>query len=94
MKKFTLKNTVLVFLLVLFAVSFVRQYNQIKKLDKQMKEKGQQLQSLKESNELLQQKVDSINTDEFSEKLARERLGLVKNGEKVVNDTGENKNSK
>lgn len=93
-KRITLKNIVIVFLLVIFCFSVVRQQNAIKKLDRQVAEKQQELEKLKDENELLQQKVDSINTDEFAEKLARERLGLVKDGEKVVNNSNENSNSK
>lgn len=87
-KRITLKNIVIVFLLILFCFSFVRQQNAIKKLNKQVAERYQELEKLKEANELLQQKVESINTEEFAEKLARERLGLVKDGEKVVNNSG------
>lgn len=93
-KRITLKNIVIVFLLAIFCFSVVRQENAIKKLSKQVSERQNKLEALEKENELLQQKVDSINTDEFAEKLARERLGLVKDGEKVVNDSNGSSSSK
>lgn len=38
-------------------------------------------------NEQLQLQKSLINTDEFNEKIARERLGYVKDGEKIYIDT-------
>lgn len=93
-KRITLKNIVIVFLLVVFCFSFIRQQKAIKKLDNDITQKQQELEKLREDNELLQQKVENINSEEFAEKLARERLGLVKDGEKVVNNSNESSNSK
>lgn len=45
----------------------------------------QNLNQLKEENEKLQAEVESAQSDyEYIEKLARERLGLIKDGEQVI----------
>ncbi|CDG02836.1 Hypothetical Septum formation initiator [Clostridium chauvoei JF4335] len=51
----------------------------------------QQLEELKEKNNKLEVKLKKAETDkEYLEKLARERLGMVKEGEKVVNSQKQN----
>ena len=45
----------------------------------------QNLNQLKEENEKLQAEVESAQSNhEYIEKLARERLGLIKDGEQVI----------
>ena len=50
-----------------------------------------QLEEIEQKNERLQDEVDKINSDseDYLEKLARERLGMIKPGEKVVNSSDE-----
>lgn len=44
-----------------------------------------QLEELKEKNEKLEANLKKAKSDEYIEKLARERLGMIKPGEKIVN---------
>ena len=54
-----------------------------------------QLEEVKQKNDRLQEEVEKINSDsaEYLEKLARERLGMIKPGEKVVNGEIKDKGS-
>ena len=72
----------LVFLLI--GAAFLTQvvpYRQIMESQRQVESAGAQLASLEEENRLLQADVDALNTDEEIEKLAREKLGYVMEGE-------------
>ncbi|MEQ8154147.1 MAG: septum formation initiator family protein [Clostridiaceae bacterium] len=88
-KRINLKNLIIVFLVGFFCFSFFRQETAMKRLNKQMADKQQALEDLKNDNEKLKQEVEKVKSsnDEFIEKMVRERLGLIKPGEKVVNNT-------
>ena len=49
------------------------------------------MEEIQEKNERLQEEVEKINSNsaDYLEKLARERLGMIKPGEKVVNSSDE-----
>ena len=57
------------------------------RIQKEIDSKQSQLDEVKQKNERLQDEVEKINSDssDYLEKLARERLGMIKPGEKVVN---------
>lgn len=72
----------LVFLLI--GAAFLTQvvpYRQIVESQRRVERAGDQLAALEAENRLLQADVDALNTDEEIEKLAREKLGYVKEGE-------------
>ena len=72
----------LVFLLI--GAAFLTQvvpYRQIMDSQHRVQSAGDQLASLEAENRALQADVDALNTDEEIEKLAREKLGYVKEGE-------------
>ena len=51
----------------------------------------EQLQELKDKNSKLESDLKKANeSNEYFEKLARERLGMIKEGEKVVNSEKQN----
>jgi cell division protein FtsB len=52
--------------------------------NKEIKKIQAQINKLEEENTLLSEQILYLQTDSFKEKLARERLGLVKPGEKVL----------
>lgn len=54
------------------------------KLKKEIEVKYQDLSKLQDKNQKLQDEVDMSKTDSYIEKLARERLGLIKPGETLV----------
>ena len=63
----------------------------MKKIESEIANKQYQLEEIQEKNERLQEEVEKINSNSASylEKLARERLGMIKPGEKVVNSSDE-----
>jgi cell division protein FtsB len=64
------------------------------RIQKEIDSKQVQLNEIKQKNERLQDEVDKINSSssDYLEKLARERLGMIKPGEKVVNGEITNQN--
>lgn len=50
----------------------------------------EQLKELKDKNSKLESDLKKVESDEYIEKLARERLGMIKDGEKVVNSQKQN----
>ena len=77
-----------VIIIVIFAVfifSLIRQGVALKRIKENLSVERQNLNQLKEENEKLQAEVESAQSDhEYIEKLARERLGLIKDGEQVI----------
>lgn len=54
------------------------------KIRKELNVRQQELTKLREKNEKLQDEVKMSKTDDYIEKLARERLGMIKDGETPV----------
>lgn len=49
-----------------------------------------QLDELKSKNSKLESDLKKVDSNEYIEKLARDRLGMIKEGEKVVNPKTQN----
>ena len=86
-KKLILKKIIIVGCIVFFVFSYIRQNVTMIRIQKEIDNKQLQLDQVKQKNERLEDEVDKINSDssDYLEKLARERLGMIKPGEKVVN---------
>ena len=86
-KKLILKRIVIAVCIVFFVFSYIRQSVTMNRIQKEIDSKQSQLDEVKQKNERLQDEVEKINSDssDYLEKLARERLGMIKPGEKVVN---------
>jgi cell division protein FtsB len=56
----------------------------MRKIDKQVTERQVELDKVKEKNDRLKDQVNMSKTDAYSEKMAREKLGMIKPGEKKV----------
>lgn len=86
-KKLILKRLLIIGCIIFFAFSYIRQSITMGRIQKEIDNKQLQLNEVKQKNERLQEEVEKINSDstEYLEKLARERLGMIKPGEKVVN---------
>lgn len=86
-KKLILKKIIIAGFIVFFAFSYIRQFITMNRIQKEIDNKQLQLEEVKQKNDRLQEEVEKINSDsaEYLEKLARERLGMIKPGEKVVN---------
>jgi len=86
-KKLILKKIIIIGCIVFFVFSYIRQSITMSRIQKEIDSKQLQLDEVKQKNERLQDEVEKINSDssDYLEKLARERLGMIKPGEKVVN---------
>lgn len=86
-KKLMLKKIIIAGCIVFFVFSYIRQSVTMNRIQKEINSKQLQLDEVKQKNERLQDEVEKINSDssDYLEKLARERLGMIKPGEKVVN---------
>ena len=86
-KKLIVKKLVIIGFVIFFVCSYVRQFITMNRIKQEISDKQTQLEEIEQKNERLQDEVDKINSDseDYLEKLARERLGMIKPGEKVVN---------
>ena len=94
-KKLILKKIVIAGFIVFFAFSYIRQFITMNRIQKEIDIKQLQLEEVKQKNDRLQEEVEKINSnsEEYLEKLARERLGMIKPGEIVVNGEVPDKSS-
>ena len=95
-KKLTFKKLIIISLAGIFIFSYIRQGITMNRIEKEIASKQYQLEEAKQKNERLQDEVDKINSDssDYLERLARERLGMIKPGEKVVNNGTKEESSK
>ena len=86
-KKFNMWTLILIVSICYFSYTFYNQQASIEDREVQhaQLEKSIHAETLKKQ-QLLKQK-SQINSDEFAEKIAREKLGYVKDGEKIYVDT-------
>lgn len=95
-KKLTVKKLIIIGLIAIFILGYIRQGITMNRIEKEIANKQSQLEDVKQKNERLQDEVEKINSgsEEYLEKLARERLGMIKPGEKVVSgSTDESKSN-
>ena len=84
-KRLTINKVIIVVIFAVFIFSLVRQGIALTSIKESPRVERQNLNQLKEENEKLQAEVESAQSDyEYIEKLARERLGLIKDGEQVI----------
>ncbi|MCR3760792.1 FtsB family cell division protein [Clostridium felsineum] len=78
----------IVFFIVLINMGyiFVKQQITINRINKNISESQKNIDSLKKENQKLQDEIKLSKTDSYTEKLAREKLGLIKQGEIPVID--------
>lgn len=72
-----------------FIIAFIRQEFTMKRLNNNIATKNQELQQLQDENVKLQDEVNRVNSDSYIERLARERLGMIRSGEKVIINSSE-----
>lgn len=84
--KLNLKNLIILMLVAFFAFNYVRQEKAMKRIANEVTQKEAELRELKLRTERLQDEVEKSNSDEYLEALARERLKMIKPGEKIVNE--------
>lgn len=84
-KRLTLNKVIIIVIFAVFIFSLIRQGVALKRIKENLSVQRQNLNQLKEENEKLQAEVESAQSNhEYIEKLARERLGLIKGGEQVI----------
>ena len=84
-KKITLRSIVIIILFVVFGFNVVKQTMAIKRINNDIAEKSEQLNERKEENRKLQAELERVQSNyDYLEKLTRERLGLIKEGEQII----------
>lgn len=84
-KKITLKGIVIIVLFLVFGFNVIKQTMAIKRINNDIAEKSEQLNEKKEENRKLQAELERVQSNyDYLEKLARERLGLIKEGEQII----------
>lgn len=92
MKKNKKIKSILIFLVVLYLVyTFVRQQITINNMEKELMDRQNKYDQLVDKNLNLKDELELSKSDSYLEKLARERLGLIKRGEIPVINNGNNK---
>lgn len=59
--------------------------------EKMISELSTEIKDLEKTNKSLEDQMDNINTDEYIEKMARDRLGMVKKGEIILKQSDQEK---
>lgn len=85
-KKFSIKNTILVFSVVYVCYILINQQVTMMRQKNEIQKYNVELQKKKDEKKVLLDEVELSKTDKYIEKLAREILGLVKEGETPVMD--------
>ena len=84
-KKTTLRGIVIIVLFLVFGFNVIKQTMTIKRINNDIAEKSEQLNERKEENRKLQAELERVQSNyDYLEKLARERLGLIKEGEQII----------
>ena len=84
-KNISLKIISVVLIIGIFSVSLIKQVVVLRRIKKEISTQTQELEQLKEKNIKLQAELDRAQgNNEYLEKLARERLGLIKEGEQQI----------
>ena len=86
-KKSKLWTLILIVSVCYFAYTIYNQQNYISGKEIHYAQLQKDIYAAKIKNEQLLHQKSLINTNEFAEKIAREKLGYVKDGEKVYVDT-------
>ena len=84
-KNVNLKWIIIVLVIGFFSISVIKQVIVLKRIKSDISTQAQELEELKEKNIKLQAELDRAQSNnEYLEKLARERLGLIKEGEQQI----------
>lgn len=84
-KNINLKGIIVILIVGVFSVCLVKQLTVLRRIKNDITIQTQELKELKEKNIRLQAELDRAQSNnEYLEKLARERLGLIKEGEQQI----------
>lgn len=87
-KRGNLKNLLFFILAFYLCFVFAKQQITIKNIKAQINEKNLEVEKLKDKNKKLQDEVNMSKSDSYIERLAREKLNLIKPGENAVINNG------
>ena len=87
-KKSKLGLVLLMVIFIYFAYTAVGQQKILYMKDVELKKVQSEIDEETKKNEKLKEEQEELNSDEFVEKTAREKLGMVKKGERVYFDIG------
>ena len=90
MKKFKkiAKFIILTILIIYVSLTFINQQKTLNQYTKNYEDLTSQIEKQKEYNEQLSKKKEDIETNDFIEDMAREKLDMYLPNEKVYMDTG------
>jgi cell division protein FtsL len=77
---------ILIGLLFYSGVTMIDQQKIIYSKNKELQTVQSKIEEEKKTQEELQKEKEAVNSDEYIEKVAREKLGMVKQGEKIFVD--------
>lgn len=84
-KNINLKAIIIALIMGVFSICLIKQLTVLRRIKNDIAIQTQELQELKEKNIKLQAELDRAQSNnEYLEKLARERLGLIKEGEQQI----------
>ncbi|QCX33756.1 septum formation initiator family protein [Caloramator sp. E03] len=82
---------IIICILVFFGAIFIKQQIIINRLNREYKQFDDQLSKIKMQNEQLSEQFNIMKREDYIEKLARDKLGLVKPGEILFIDRNKKK---
>lgn len=85
------KSLFLLGMAVVFAIILIKQQVTIARLNKQYRQYNEQMSKLKYVNTQLNEELKQTKRNDYIEKMAREKLGLVKPGEILFKDRNKTK---
>lgn len=77
----TVKLTGLWLVVLLLVISFAIRQSEVIRIKRRIEETQAEINYLRISNSALEQQIETMKTEEYIEKVAREKLGLVMPGE-------------
>jgi cell division protein FtsB len=89
-RKLKLKHVIYALLVCYVGYTFVSQQFMINRMKDNIDKYTQQNDKIVESNKYLKDQIEYAKTQEYKEKVAREKMGLIKPGETVYVIDGEN----
>lgn len=92
-RRFKLRYIVFLFILFYIGTTFINQQITIKKLEKEKAEKQEEIKKLEAEINETKEIIDNIGNLDYIEKIARDELKMVKDGEIIFIDSTKKKDT-
>ncbi|MFB0918459.1 MAG: septum formation initiator family protein [Clostridiaceae bacterium] len=79
-------NVIVLLLAAMLIFQFIGQRSTLSRIETEIAEKNKVLEDLRKKNEEMKLEIQNISSDEYIEKMARERLQMIKPDEIPVNN--------